>query len=136
MRGVPTEAARSCMTSDIIEIFMASRKEYLQQMWNEVINSNMQEHWIDNIIRESERQSDSPFADAGPVLKRLLASGADRRELSLIARYAAYEAVFGTLSALSDPGVDNNDVEMMHESLLSADPSGRDGRPGSAPEKL
>jgi hypothetical protein len=53
----------------------------------------------------------------------------------MIARHAAYEAVFGTLYALSDPGVDDNDIEMMHESLLSADPSGKEGRPGSAPQK-
>ena len=114
---------------------MASREEFLRQMWDEVINAAMQEHWIDNVIRESERRPDSPFADAGPALKRLLALGGDRRDLSLIARHAAYEAVFGTLGALSDPGVDDNNVEMLHESLLSADPSGREGRPGSAPGK-
>jgi hypothetical protein len=114
---------------------MASRDEFLKQMWDEVINSAMQEHWIDNIIRDSERRPDSPFSDLGPALKRLLAAGADRRDLSLIARHAAYEAVFGTLYALSDPGVDDNNIEMMHESLLSADPSGTEGHPGSAPQK-
>jgi hypothetical protein len=114
---------------------MATRKEFLNQMWNEVINPTMQEHWIDNLIRESEKNQDSPFADVGPALKRLLAAGANRRDLSLIARQAAYEAVFGTLYTLSDPGVDGNDIEMMHESLLSADPSGKEGRPGSAPQK-
>ena len=116
--------------------FMASREEFLQQMWDDVINPSMQEHWIDNLIRESERRPDSPFADLGPALKRLLAAGADRRDLSLIARHSAYEAVFGTLYALGDPGVDDNDIEMMHESLLAADPSGTECRPGSAPEKL
>jgi hypothetical protein len=115
---------------------MASREDFLKQMWGEVINPAMQEHWIDNVIQESERRPDSPFADLGPTLKRLLAAGADRRDLSLIARHAAYEAVFGTLYSLSDPGIDDNEVEMMHESLLSADPSGREGRPGSAPVKL
>ena len=115
---------------------MASREEFLKRMWDEVINPNMQEHWIDNIMREAERRPDSPFAELGPALNRLMATGADRRDLSLIARYAAYEAVFSALYALSDPGVDGNDIEMMHESLLSADPSGREGRPGSAPEKL
>lgn len=114
---------------------MASREEFLRQMWEEVINSSMQEHWIDNLIRESEKKPDAPFADLGPVLKRLLAAGVDRRDLSLIARQASYEAVFGMLYALSDPGVDGNDIEMLHESLLSADPSGKEGRPGSAPKK-
>jgi hypothetical protein len=104
-------------------------------MWRENINSCMQEHWIDNWIRASEKQPDSPFAEVGLVLKRLLAAGATRRDLSLVARASAYDAVFGTLYALSDPGIDDNDVEMLHESLLSADPSGKDGRAGSAPTK-
>jgi len=112
---------------------MASREEFLRQLWEDVINSPMQEHWIDNAVRESEKNANAPFADLGPVLKRLLAAGAARRDLSLIARAAAYEAVFGTLYALNDPGVDNDDFEMLHESILSSDPSGKEGRPGSAP---
>jgi hypothetical protein len=114
---------------------MATREQFLKQMWSEVINPNMQEHWIDNLIRESDKAPNAPFADLGPVLNGLLAAGSERRDLSLIARFAAYEAVFGVLYALSDPGVDNNDIEMLHESLLSADPSGKEGRPGSAPSK-
>ena len=41
-------------------------------------------------------------------------------------RATAYEAVFGTLYALGDPGVDDNDVFMLHEELLRR-PSGMDG---------
>jgi hypothetical protein len=41
-------------------------------------------------------------------------------------------AVFQTLYALDDPGVDDDNVFMLHESLLTADPSGMEGRPGSA----
>jgi hypothetical protein len=114
---------------------MASREEFLKHLWQHNINSCMQEHWIDNSIRDSERRPDAPFADLGATLKRLLALGATRRDLSLVARASAYESVFGTLYALSDPGVEDNDVEMLHESLLTADPSGKEGRPGSAPSK-
>lgn len=114
---------------------MATRDRFLHDLWDGVINPNMQERWIDNVLRASEQNPDAPFADLAPALKRLLAAGAGRRDLSLIARFAAYEAVFGTLYALSDPGVDDNDVEMLHESLLGADPSGKEGRPGSAPQK-
>jgi hypothetical protein len=112
---------------------MASREEFLKQLWRRNINSCMQEHWIDNAIRDSEQRPDSPFADLGPALKRLIAVGATRRDLSLVARASAYDAVFGTLYALTDPGIEDNDVAMLHESLLSADPSGKEGRPGSAP---
>ena len=114
---------------------MASRKELLRSLWEEIINPYMQEHWIDNAIRGSEKNPNAPFADTAAVLQRLLAAGASRRDLSLIARRAAYESVFGTVYALDDPGLDDpEDAAMLHESLLSADPSGMEGRPGSAPQ--
>jgi hypothetical protein len=109
---------------------MATRDQFLKQCWKNIINSAMDGHWIDNNIREAERKPDAPFADAGPAIKRLLDLGASRRDLSLILRFGAYEAVFETLSMLDDPGIDGDD-EMLHESLLSADPSGLEGRPGS-----
>lgn len=114
---------------------MATREEFLDQAWNQVINSPMHEHWIDNIIGASEKDPSAPFADLGPALKRLLALGASRRDMSLLSRFASYEAVFQILYMLSDPGIDDNHVEMMHESLLAADPSGMEGRPGSAPTR-
>ena len=114
---------------------VASRQDFLRHLWDDVINPPMEERWIDNAIRAAERKPDGPFADAGPALTRLLAAGAARRDLSVIARFAAYEAVFGTLYALSDPGVEGGDVEILHESLLSADPSGREGRPRSAQDR-
>jgi hypothetical protein len=33
---------------------------------------------------------DAPFADVGPALKRLLALGASRQDLSLVCRFAVY----------------------------------------------
>jgi hypothetical protein len=47
-------------------------------------------------------------------------------------REAAYGAVFSTLYGIGDPGVDGDEVFMLHEELLMADPSGMEGRPGSA----
>ena len=113
---------------------MATREEFLRLVWDDA-NMAMQEHWIENVIRASEKDPNAPFADLGPALKRLLALGASRRDLSLLVRHAAYEEAFTVLSLLSDPGVDGNDIEGLHESILSADPSGKEGRPGSAPQK-
>lgn len=113
---------------------MATREEFLSLVWED-INLAMQEHWIENNIRQSEREPDAPFAEVGDALKRLLACGAERRDLSLLVRQAAYEAAFDTLYRINDPGVDGDDIHMLHEELLSADPSGKDGRPGSAPAK-
>jgi hypothetical protein len=112
---------------------MATRAEFLEQVWKQIINPQMSESWIGDAVARFERTPDAPFADLGPALKRLLASGADRRDLCLVARHASYEAAFQVLYMLDDPGVDRDDNKMMHEELLGADPSGRDGRPGSAP---
>ena len=112
---------------------MASRGEFLAQVWTDIINAQMTEGWIENVVESSERRPNDPFADSGPALKRLLAAGVDRRDLCLLARHASYESAFRILYMLDDPGVDHDHNKMMHEELLTADPSGMDGRPGSAP---
>lgn len=112
---------------------MATQEEFHDRIWQD-LNRYMQEQWIDNVIAYSEQDPNAPFADVGPALKRLLALGASRRDLSLIARHAAYEQAFTVLEQLEDPGIDDNEFEGLHEGLLGADPSGKEGRPGSAPE--
>ncbi|MFI8421077.1 hypothetical protein [Streptomyces sp. NPDC085479] len=80
--------------------------------------------------------------------RRLLDAGADRRDLELLARAVAYEAVFVTVDELdcgADVNVSGVDVGWavvesgedgtptgrrlsgLHEDLLTMDPSGRDG---------
>jgi hypothetical protein len=61
-----------------------------------------------------------------------LAAGVSRRDLGFVLRNVAYEAVYGTLYSLSDPGAEDDDVGTLYEELLMADPSGMEGRPGSA----
>jgi len=111
---------------------MGTREELLRHLWNEIINVNLRPESLDNVIRECRRDVNGPFGDTGPAIERLLSAGASNSDLCLVLRATAYEAVFGTLYALGDPGVDGNDVFMLHEGLLTADPSGMEGRPGSA----
>jgi len=110
----------------------STRKQFLTHLWNDVIDTPLAGHWIDNTMRQSGRHPNSPFSEIGPILKRLLDLGATREELSALVRHARYEAVFATLYALDDPGIDGDDFLMLHESLLSADPTGREGRPKPA----
>jgi hypothetical protein len=108
---------------------MASRAQFLEQVWTDIIDAWMTGSWVDATIAVADRRANAPFADAGAALKRLLAQGADRRDLDIVARFASYEALFTLLYMLDDPGVDDDDNKMMHEELLTADPSGRAGRP-------
>jgi hypothetical protein len=111
---------------------MASRNELLAHLWTDVINGHLRDNALDNTIANCARNPGGPFSDTGPAIKRILDAGASPRDLRLVLRAAAYEAVFGTLYAMGDPGVDDNEVFMLHEDLLTADPSGMEGRPGSA----
>jgi len=96
----------------------------------------MHGYWIDNIIRDSRLHPDAPFSDIGPLLKRLLDSGVSREDLCHIARWASYEGAYAALYFLDDPGIDElaqveEEISILHEELLTADPSGKEGRPGS-----
>ena len=111
---------------------MATREEFLNLLWKEVIDSPAHKQAIDNIIVNHKRHLDGPFGDVGPAIERLLAAGASRRDLRLIFRSIAYEAVFGTIYALSEPGLDESeDAGALYEELLTAGPTGMEGRPGS-----
>lgn len=105
------------------------------------------------LLRSLWRSPINDWADPGaldqlPAAKRLLAAGADRADLVLLARAVAYEAVFTTLDELdagcdvNAPGVDvgwrvmetGEDLSPtgrvlagLHEDLLTMDPSGNDG---------
>jgi hypothetical protein len=60
--------------------------------------------------------------------------GASRADLCSIVRWASYEAAFEMTMLLEDPGIRRSEIAGLHESLLSADPSGREGRPQPAPK--
>jgi len=111
---------------------MATRAEFLEYLWREVINASVREDTLDNIVKNCARNPDGAFGDTGAAIERLLAAGASRRDLRLVLRQAAYEAVFGTLYALNDPSPDESEeAGSLYEELLMADPSGMEGRPGS-----
>ena len=82
---------------------MATRAEFLNQVWTQIISANMDERWIDAAMASSERTPDAPFADLGPALRRPLAASAVRRDLCLLARHASYEAIFQLLYKLDTP---------------------------------
>ena len=105
---------------------MTRREELLDYLWKEVINVNLRDASLDNIIMNCKRDPTGPFGDTGAAIERMLAAGASRRDLCLVLRSTAYEAVFGALYSLSDPGSDkDDDVSTLYEELLMAEPRDR-----------
>ena len=106
---------------------MATRDELLSYLWTDVIEALSRDVALDNVIAHCKRFPDAPFSETGPAIERMLNSGASRHDLCLVLRSTAYEAVFGTLYAINDPGVDDNDVFMLHEELGLAEPGKTNG---------
>ncbi len=106
---------------------MANRDEFLIEIWKTVINPALDGTWIDNVLSSQQRDASTPFSEVAPALARLLEAGADRNDLSIVSWFAAYEAAFGVLHMLDDPGLDDGAIGMIHEELLTTAP----GRPGS-----
>jgi hypothetical protein len=112
---------------------MTTREEFLDHLWTDVIDALSRDQGLDNVIANCKRRPDEAFGDVGPAIERMLAAGVSRTDLCRLLRLTAYEAVFGTLYALSDPGLDpEEDVGTLYEELLMADPTGRDGNRGPA----
>jgi hypothetical protein len=122
---------------------MTTREELLLRLWG-CINRHVipyyvgcvlvREDELDGIVERAKQRPDEPFADAGAAIERILTAGAARRDLCLVLRYATYGGIFDALYEI-DPegaGVDCKDLAGLYELLLSADPSGMEGRPGSA----
>jgi hypothetical protein len=144
----PEEWVYSEITEDIPQL---ARFLVLRHLWRDLIDSLREDtSWIQAMVEDAENDPAGPFADAGMALKRLMAAGADLKDIGTVARFVAYEAVFGTLTTIDegyDPELDEDGpgwalVELdaegnptgrsvggLHESLLSLDPSGREGRP-------
>ena len=99
---------------------MASREDLVDHLWQEIINPPADPSTLDNIVANCKRDADGIFSGVGPAIERALAAGVSPEELCLINRSATYEAVFGTLYAIGDPGVDNNDVFGLYESLATS----------------
>jgi hypothetical protein len=99
---------------------MPTREELIEHLWREIINPFDDTSRLDNIIANCKRQPDATFAGVDPAIERALAAGASAADICLLYRSATYEAVFGTLYAIGDPGVDNNEVFGLYEDLITS----------------
>lgn len=68
---------------------MASRDDFRKHLWANRINDYMQEDWIDKEIALSQTP-EAPFADIGPVLKRIHDYWCYPSRIKLIARVGEY----------------------------------------------
>jgi len=125
----------------------------LRKFWPLLIDgwSRDPDSWMGRMIEAAERNPKGHFADAGLAMKRMKACGVSVADIVSVLRMASFEAAFGVLD-LFDEGCDldappdfptwcimeadpdgnltGRHITSLHESLLTMDPSGRDGGAG------
>lgn len=141
----PDAWARSQLDEGIDQL---ARFVFLREAWRSVVAPG-DVGWIDRTIVNTKRRPDDPCAGIGPALERLLASGADRKDLHEVVRVMQYEVLFSLCYLLGDSGqlepeladlswqlmrTDEDGesigpIDGLHESVLELDPSGREMRP-------
>lgn len=149
----PTEWARSQVEEGVPQL---ARFLFLRQAWNLVVAED-DATWTADMQASAKRRPSDPGAAAGPALERLLAQGARAEDITTVVRVMQWRMLASLCYLLDDPGTLESDVEGvawglfqldqdeqpvaamrgLHESVLEADPTGREMRPadGTQPSK-
>ena len=118
---------------------------FLRQAWRNVQDED-DHSWIQAEITNAAKNPEAPCAGIGPALQRLLDKGADPQDITDVVRVKQYELLFRLCYLLSDPNLPEPELQdfswalfqvdgegmpvcpinMLHESVLEIDPTGRE----------
>jgi len=96
---------------------MSELNDDLREIWGYIADEG-DLSWIDRVAGQAE--DSGPLGDYGAIIRRMLELGVSKIDIARFARINGYEAAFGALYIVGNG---------WHESLLSADPTGREMRP-------
>ena len=100
-RAMGADDPESWAASEIQEdIPQLGRFLFLRNIWPNLIDTwTADVSWVERL----SQAEDEPFADAWLALKRSREAGVEDEDISRIARWVAYETVFGLLYHMADP---------------------------------
>jgi hypothetical protein len=120
----PEGWAESELQEDIPQL---ARFLFLRQSWRGVISDD-DTMWIDNEITESKLRKQTPRSSLGPALERCLDTGCSKKDLVTVARTAQRQLLHHICRLLSDPSIDEPQLQHVAWALVEVDESGRRGR--------
>jgi hypothetical protein len=127
----------------------------LRSMWSCVV-ADGDTRWIDARVKGHDRDPNAPLAGVRSALRRLLAAGADPRDIAEVVRGMQYETLFGIAYRVNGPDIELDEgpdgipelrdvawalfevdsdgrpirsIDVLHENALDTDPTGREMRP-------
>jgi len=107
-------------------------KEFMATLWEGIGEADDEgDRWAGSSVKEVK---DEPFGDVGAAVTRLIKAGVQPRDLELLARWQRFDATVAALHVFERAGISEAEELLgLHESILSADPSGKEARPCSWP---
>jgi len=146
-------ALRRLNTCYVLARQMKLREAILRDVWKYIADEE-DLSWIDDVASRSA--DEGPMGDFAAIMRRILAAGISKQDIARFAKISGYEAAFGALyildgGTLGDDEITDDDgkeigwrvqafdyatdqpidagIRGLHESILSADPTGREMRP-------
>lgn len=104
---------------------MAKGDDYLEQLWNEVIDVKANHQWTTQCRNQMEELSKGPFKAARSALLRLLEQKAAVRDLERLAAFVRYQTCFGVLVALDDPGLGKSKIAGIYKDFRQSSPKAK-----------
>jgi hypothetical protein len=124
---------------------------FLRQAWRSIIPDDDID-WIEREIDSATQKPQAPGSELGLALAKLKNAGVDPRDLTVIARNVQWQLLHSICYQLSDPSIQEEElqhvawrlfeideqggigrpIEGLHESVLETDPTGREMRPKNA----
>jgi hypothetical protein len=148
---------RSEVEEDLAQV---ARAILLRRVWREAIDAWVTTPgWVETSVADATTDPDGMFADAGLAMRRMLDLGVDAADIGRLARAVAYGAAYAVVQTIDDghdpvvaaPGAPDapswalietrgdrltgRALGALHQDLLAADPTGREGRPAGEPQE-
>ncbi len=108
-------------------------KKFMAVVWEGIGDADDDgERWAKTSPKATAK--DEPFGDVDAAVARLLQAGAQPRDLELFTRWQRFDATVAALQVFERAGItESEELLGLHESILGAEPSGKEARPGSWP---
>jgi hypothetical protein len=107
-------------------------KEFMAALWEGIGEVEVGSATLSDQIPDVPEKNE-PFGDVRPAVGRLFKAGVKPGDLDLISRWQRFDATVELLRLFERVGITEAEEVMLHESILSAEPSGKEARPGSWP---
>src|SRR5262245_29941044 len=96
---------------------------FLRQAWKGVTSEDDVD-WIERSRERARKRPDEPYSGSGHALERLLAAGANPRDLTELVRCEQAGMIFHLCYLLDDPSFDEPEFQEMHWGLFQLDGEG------------